>query len=53
MVPMYAAMDVVVHASRMPEPFGLVVVEAMAAGKPVVATAAGGPAEIINHAADG
>ena len=53
MVPMYAAMDVVVHASLMPEPFGLVVVEAMAAGKPIVAAAAGGPAEIVNHAVDG
>ncbi|HUU10358.1 MAG TPA: glycosyltransferase [Phycisphaerae bacterium] len=51
--PMYAAMDVVVHASLQPEPFGLVVVEAMAAGKPVVAAAAGGPAEIVNHAEDG
>jgi glycosyltransferase involved in cell wall biosynthesis len=40
------AMDVVVHASDR-EPFGIVVVEAMALGKPVVAGAAGGPAEII------
>lgn len=29
------------------EPFGLVVVEAMAAGKPVVATARGGPADVV------
>ncbi|MCP4248227.1 MAG: glycosyltransferase family 4 protein, partial [bacterium] len=35
MVDMYAAMDLVVHTSQQPEPFGLVVVEAMAAGKPV------------------
>jgi len=40
------AMDVFVHASDR-EPFGIVVVEAMALGKPVVAGAAGGPAEII------
>jgi glycosyltransferase involved in cell wall biosynthesis len=27
-------MDLVVHASTQPEPFGLVIIEAMAAGKP-------------------
>ncbi len=53
MVDMYAAMDLVVHASQQPEPFGLVVVEAMAAGKPVIAADAGGPAEIIRHGTDG
>ena len=40
------AMDVFVHASDR-EPFGIVVIEAMALGKPVIAGAAGGPAEII------
>lgn len=39
------AMDVVVHSS-VAEPFGLVVVEAMALGKPLVAAAEGGPLEI-------
>jgi glycosyltransferase involved in cell wall biosynthesis len=43
-----AALDIAVNASE-PEPFGLVVLEAMAAGKPVVAVDAGGPAEIIRH----
>lgn len=38
---------VVVHASRTPEPFGQVLIEAMAAGRPVVATAGGGVAEVI------
>lgn len=42
-----AASDVAVHASVTPEPFGLVVVEAMALGVPVVASNAGGPAEIL------
>jgi glycosyltransferase involved in cell wall biosynthesis len=35
------------------EPFGRVVVEAMATGVPVVATAVGGPPEIIRHGVDG
>jgi len=46
------AMDIVVHASDR-EPFGIVVVEAMALGKPVVAGAAGGPAEVITPGVDG
>ena len=46
------AMDVVVHASER-EPFGIVVVEAMALGKPVVATRPGGPEEIITRDSDG
>ena len=40
------ALDVVVHASR-GEPFGLVIVEAMALGKPVVCARDGGPIEIV------
>jgi len=39
--------DVVVHASPVAEPFGQVVVEAMARGVPVVATRAGGVPEIL------
>jgi glycosyltransferase involved in cell wall biosynthesis len=50
--PWYDALDVVVHAS-FGEPFGLVLVEAMALGKPVVATAAGGPLEIIEDGISG
>lgn len=41
------AADVVLHASTVPEPFGLVVVEALALGRPVIAADAGGPAEIV------
>ncbi len=40
------ALDVVVHASTAPEPFGLVIAEAMACGRPVVVSDAGGAAEI-------
>jgi L-malate glycosyltransferase len=42
-----AAADVAVHASVRPEPFGLVVPEAMALGAAVIAARDGGPAEIV------
>lgn len=45
--------DVLVHTSVLPEPFGNVVVEGMAAGCAVVASDGGGPAEIISHDVDG
>jgi glycosyltransferase involved in cell wall biosynthesis len=48
-----AACDVVCHTSRVQEPFGLVVIEAMAVGRPVIATAGGGPSEIISSEAEG
>ena len=41
--------DVVVHASVHAEPFGRVIVEGMLAGKPVIASRAGGAAEIVQH----
>jgi glycosyltransferase involved in cell wall biosynthesis len=48
-----ALMDLFVFSSRWPEAFGLALVEAMAAGKPVVATQAGAVLEIIRHGVDG
>ncbi|MHB1310873.1 MAG: glycosyltransferase [Gemmatimonadaceae bacterium] len=51
--PLMKAADVVVHASTLPEPFGRVVVEGMLAGRPVVATAAGGVAEIVTEGVTG
>ena len=46
-------LDVVAHASVQPEPFGRVIVEAMAMGRPVVASNAGGPTEIIDDGQTG
>jgi glycosyltransferase involved in cell wall biosynthesis len=46
------ALDVVVHASTAPEPFGLVIVEAMACGRAVIASQAGGAEEIITPGVD-
>ncbi len=46
-------LDVLVHCSVTPEPFGQVVLEGMAAGLPVIASAAGGPAELITSGIDG
>lgn len=47
------ALDVVVHASTLPEPFGMVIAEAMACGRPVVVSHAGGAAELVQPDVDG
>ena len=41
------AFDIFVHASSLPEPGGMTNMEAMALGKPVIATRAGGPTEVV------
>jgi glycosyltransferase involved in cell wall biosynthesis len=46
------ALDVVVHASTEPEPFGLVIAEAMACARAVVVSAGGGAAEIASPGKD-
>ncbi len=48
-----ARLDVLVHASTSPEPFGQVVLEGMVYGLPVIAAAPGGPAEIMVDEVDG
>jgi glycosyltransferase involved in cell wall biosynthesis len=40
------SLDVVVHASTDPEPFGMVIIEGMACGKAVIASRAGGATEL-------
>ena len=47
------SLDVIVHASTSPEPFGMVIIEAMSLSKPVIATDAGGPREIIESGVTG
>jgi len=42
----YNSLDIVVHASTRPEPFGLVIAEAMACGRPVIAALHGGASEV-------
>ena len=46
------ALDIVVHASTQPEPFGLAIAEGMACGKPVIVSAAGGAIEIVAPGVD-
>ncbi len=52
LINLYKSTDVVCVPSRN-EPFGIVVLEAWAAGKPVVVTRNGGPAETVTHNLDG
>lgn len=47
------AVDIVAHTSVSAEPFGRVIVEGMLAGKPVVATRAGGALEILSDGETG
>jgi glycosyltransferase involved in cell wall biosynthesis len=46
------ALDIAVHASTAPEPFGLVIAEAMACGRAVIASDAGGAREIFTPGVD-
>lgn len=49
----YQSSDIIIVPSRWEEPFGLINIEAGAAGKPVVATRVGGIPEIIHHGKNG
>lgn len=53
-VPVFlCSLDILVHASKIPEPFGQVIVEGMAAELPVIATDGGGAREIIENGRTG
>jgi glycosyltransferase involved in cell wall biosynthesis len=47
------SLDIVVHASTEPEPFGMVIAEAMSCGRALLAAGAGGASEIVNDGIDG
>lgn len=49
----YAAADIVIHASVRPEPFGLVILEAMQFGRAVIASRAGGVLDIVRDEVTG
>jgi glycosyltransferase involved in cell wall biosynthesis len=50
--PALRALDIVVHASTDPEPFGMVIAEAMACGRALVTSATGGAAELVRDGVD-
>ena len=45
----YRSLDVVVHASTQPEPFGRTIIEAMACTRPVIVARAGGATELFDE----
>jgi len=49
----YRELDIVVHASTRPEPFGRTIVEAMAAARPVVVARSGGAVELFEEGVTG
>ncbi len=51
--PVWKALDVAVVPSTEPESFGLVAIEAMASGKPVIASAHGGLVEVVEDGVTG
>jgi len=48
----YRALDIVVHASTRPEPFGLTIAESLACGRPTVVSAGGGAVELFTDGHD-
>jgi glycosyltransferase involved in cell wall biosynthesis len=46
------ALDIVVHASTQPEPFGLVIAEGLAVGRAVIVSCGGGAGELVRDEVD-
>ncbi len=53
LAPLLRAATLFVHTPKRPEPFGMVVIEAMACGCPVISVREGGPLDIIESGIDG
>jgi glycosyltransferase involved in cell wall biosynthesis len=53
LVPVYRALDIVVHASTQPEPFGLTIAEALACGRSVIVSKGGGNVERLEEGVNG
>jgi glycosyltransferase involved in cell wall biosynthesis len=51
-VAIYRDLDIMVHASTQPEPFGLTIAEAMSCGRAVIVANAGGASEIFSDGID-
>lgn len=49
----YRSLDLVIHASTRPEPFGRTIVEAMSCGRPIIASKAGGAVELFSDGEGG
>jgi glycosyltransferase involved in cell wall biosynthesis len=49
---LYRSLDVVIHASTRPEPFGRTIAEAMASGRAVIVGGSGGAAELFTEGVD-
>ena len=48
----WRALDIAVHASTQPEPFGMAIAEAMSCGRATIVACAGGAAEIVTDGVD-
>jgi len=49
MEPVYNGLNIVISASIIPEPLGIVIIEGMAMGRPIIGPNHGGTAEIMEH----
>jgi glycosyltransferase involved in cell wall biosynthesis len=53
LIDVFSKIDILIVPSLLPEAFGLVVQEAFSAGRPVIVSKSGGPAELVRDGVDG